>query len=270
MWPVKILVFLVIAYLMVAGALFALQTSLLFPVRMVGPAGPLPRGLERLEIAAAGGERLHGIHIAPAAASGAPRPVLLGFAGNAWNAKNAAAFLHELFPERDVVAFHYRGYAPSGGSPGAAALLEDAPLVHDAVASRFGGRPIVAVGFSIGSGVAAHLAARRPLAGAVLVTPFDSLGALAQGQYPWLPVRLLLRHRMEPARDLAGSAVPVAIIAGARDTLIPPPRTEALRQAVPNLVYHRSIEGAGHNDIYQHSAFARAMGEALARIETGR
>jgi hypothetical protein len=267
MWPVKILIFLATAYLMVAAALFAMQTSLIFPARMVGAAGPLPRGADRLEIAAASGEPLHGIHIPPAAAAGSPRPALLAFAGNAWNAENAAAFLHELFPDRDVVAFHYRGYAPSGGSPSAAALLEDAPLIHDAVAATLGRRPIVAVGFSIGSGVAAHLAARRPLAGAILVTPFDSLGALAAGHHPWLPVRLLLRHRMEPAHDLAASRVPVAIIAGARDTLIPPPRTAALKKAVPNLVYDRAIQGAGHNDIYHHSAFAPAMAEAFRRIE---
>jgi hypothetical protein len=30
----------------------------------------------------------------------------------------------------------------------------------------------------------------------ILVTPFDSLEALARDLYPWAPVGLLLRHRM--------------------------------------------------------------------------
>lgn len=265
MWAVKILVILGIGYLMVVAAMFALQTSLLFPTRMVGPAGPAPRGAVRIELAAASGERLHGVHIAPATDVSAGQPALLAFAGNAWNAEDAAVFLRDIFPSHHVVAFHYRGYAPSGGSPSAAALLADAPLVHDFVADRLGGRPVVAFGFSIGSGVAAGLAAERPLAGLVLVTPFDSLAALAQAHYRWLPVKLFLRHRMEPAQELLKTRVPVAIIAGARDTLVPPPRTAALKQAVPNLVLDRTIN-AGHNDIYQHPSFRPAVTEAVSRM----
>ena len=124
----------------------------------------------------------------------------------------------------------------------------------------------MAVGFSIGSGVAAHLAARRSLNGLILVTPFDSLAAVARGQFPWLPTGLLLRHQMEPAEDLRGGAVPVALIAGARDTLIPAARTDALRRAVPNLVLDRTIAGAGHNEIYESLAFRETMDEALRRV----
>jgi uncharacterized protein len=48
--------------------------------------------------------------------------------GNAWNAEAMVLTLHALFPHRDVVAFHYRGYAPSSGRPGwglAAAIRAD-------------------------------------------------------------------------------------------------------------------------------------------------
>lgn len=263
---IKLLVILAVTYLLVLGVVFAAQTALIFPARQVGPPGPLPGGAERLSLQASTGERLHGVHIPAALPAGGERLLLLAFAGNAWNAQHAAEYLHGLLPGVDVVAFHYRGYSPSEGRPSAAALLEDSPLIHDFVARRFGGKRIVAVGFSIGTGVAAHLAGRRPLAGAILVTPFDSLAALAAGHYRWLPARLLLRHRMEPAADLRGSSVPVALIGGAKDTLIPPARTEALRRAVPNLVYSRTIEGAGHNDIYDHPAFRSAIDEALDAI----
>jgi hypothetical protein len=267
MWPLKLLAFLLLAYLLVLAAIFFAQTALLFPARMAGPPGPLPPGAQRLELDAATGERLHGLHIAPARPAPPGAAAILGFAGNAWNGADAAAYLHDLFPDRDVIVFHYRGYAPSAGRPSAAALLADAPLVHDFAAARLGGRPIVAMGFSIGTGVAAHLAARRPVKGAILVTPFDSLAALAAGHYRWLPVRLLLRHRMEPAEDLRSARVPVAIIAAQRDTLIPAARTRALAAALPNLVFDRTIPGAGHNDIYQHPAFRAAIREALGRIE---
>ena len=195
--------------------------------------------------------------------------LILGFGGNAWNAAAVAEYLHDLFPEAHVAAFHYRGYAPSGGAPGAEALQQDALLVHDFVKARLRPARTVAIGLSIGSGVAPFLAARRPLDGLILVTPFDSLGALAAGHYPWLPVRLLLRHRMEPAAELRGTRLPVAIIAGERDTLVRPARTEALRRAVPNLVLDRTIAGASHNDIYDRPEFRAAMREALAQVTAG-
>jgi fermentation-respiration switch protein FrsA (DUF1100 family) len=126
---------------------------------------------------------------------------------------------------------------------------------------------VIVVGFSVGSGVAAFLAGRRELAGLILVTPFDSLEAVAAGQYPWVPVRLLFRHPMPSADWLQGRDVPVALVAGAADTLVEPARTEALRRRVANLVFDRTIADAGHNDIYHRSEFEEAMRQALERLE---
>jgi uncharacterized protein len=177
-----------------------------------------------------------------------------------------ADYLHLLYPGSEVLAFHYRGYAPSAGRPSGEALVADAPLIHDLAAARFPGRPIVAVGFSIGSGVAASLAQRRPLAGMILVTPFDSLSSVAAGHFRWLPVRWLFRHDLPAADWLRGSKVPVAIIAAQRDTLVAPARTESLRRAVPNLVFDRTIAGEDHNSIYQSPAFRDAMQDAMERM----
>lgn len=256
----------VLAYLAILTLLYFNQTAMLFPVGQVAPGGPLPAGAERLTLETASGDRLAGVHIPPASASG-ERLLLLGFGGNAWNGDAMATYLHDLHPQAHVVAFHYRGYRPSEGSPGAAALREDAVRVHDFARDRLQPSRVVAIGFSIGSGVAASLAARRRLDGMILVTPFDSLGRVAAGHYRWLPVQLLFRHRFDPAEDLGGRPVPVAILAGARDTLVLPARTDALRRAVPNLVFDRTIAGAGHNDIYDRTEFRDAMGDALARLQ---
>jgi pimeloyl-ACP methyl ester carboxylesterase len=262
---VKILLVPFAIYVLICLLAFAFQGRALFPVQAARGQGVLPPGAERLQVNAADGIRLVGVHLSPADPDPS-LPLILGFPGNAWNADTAAEYLRDLYPGADIVTFHYRGYAPSGGSPGAAALAADSLLVHDAMAKRFPGRPVVAIGFSIGSGLAAHLAAHRPVAGAILVTPFDSLAAVAAGHYPWLPVRLLWRNRLDPAAELPASRVPIAILAGGRDTLIPAARTDALRKAVPNLVFDRTIPGAGHNDIYRASAFHQAMAEALAKV----
>ena len=241
--------------------------ELIFPTHAVAPADPLPRGAERLSLDAAGGAKLHGVHIAPSVSSGGPRTLVIGFGGNAWNGETVASFLHELYPEADVVAFHYRGYRPSTGRPSADALVEDAPLVLDFAARGVKPERIVAVGFSIGSGVAASLAKSGKLNGLILVTPFDSLKTVAQDLYPWVPgMGLLFPHELDTVAFLQGSNVPTAIVAAERDEIIPPSRTEALRGSAPNLVFDRTITGAGHNDIYGRSDFQAAMRQALETI----
>lgn len=243
--------------------MFEFQAQMLFPTHAVAPPGPLPSGAQRVNIESAGGDQLHGVHIGPAAPSPEIRTLVVGFAGNAWNSEDAASYLHDLYPQADVVAFHYRGYRPSTGAPSAEALLADAPLVHDFAVSRVRPDRVIAVGFSIGTGVAAGLAAQRPVDGLILVTPFDSLKAVASGMYPYLPVGALFRHDMDAAAALRGSQVPVAIVAAERDEIIAPRRTQALRPAVGNLVFDRTIRGAGHNDIYQRPEFRDAMRDAL-------
>ena len=262
----KLLLLPFLVYAAILVLMFALQTRLVFPAGLAVPQGPVPAATVTLSIETPDGETLRGLHIPPDRGAGASRPVLLVFSGNAWNAADAAALVHDIFPDHDVAAFHYRGYAPSSGKPGGAALKADALLVHDAVSRRFAARPVVAFGFSVGSGVAASLAAHRDLAGLILVTPFDSLSAMARESYAWLPTSLLLRHEMDSVEALDGVETPVAIIAAGRDTLIRPARTAALRAAVPNLVYHHVFPHAAHNDILAQPGFDAAMRAALAAV----
>ncbi len=259
----------VLLYAAILGGLWFLQERILFPAYIVPAAGPLSANATRLELDTDEGARLEGVHIH----SRTPRPgaaLALVFVGNASNAQGVAVRMHEIWPERDIVAFHYRGYAPSTGVTAAQALADDAPLIHDLVTERFRPGAIVAVGVSLGSGVAASLAARRPLAGLLLVTPFDSLSATAAQHYPWLPVSLLLRHDLRSAELLAGNRTPVAIVAAGRDEVIAPARTEALRRVVPNLVFDATIPEARHNDIALDPRYISTMRAAMERLEAAR
>ena len=242
------------------------QADLLFPVQAVPLAGPLPQGAERLQLTTADGATLHGVHLKPAVEPAGGRLLLVGFGGNAWNGQEVATYLHGVFPEAHVVAFHYRGYRPSTGRPSAEALLEDAPLLFDEAVKRVRPDRTVVAGFSIGSGVAARLSRERAVDGVILVTPFDSLTAVAQELYPWLPVGPFFQHEMAAADDMADGQAPVAILAAERDEIIPASRTDALRQRVPNLKFDRTIGDAGHNDIYHRSDFQDSLREALAII----
>ena len=267
MWLVHLALSLAALYAAVLTAMYLAQTALLFPTALVGAAPvQLPASTQRLEVRTPNGEVLVGVRIKTTGEKAERAPTLLGFGGNAWSAEAMALHLHGLFPDREVAAFHYRGYAPSGGRPSAEALLSDSVLIFDHLRRAHARERVVAIGFSIGSGVAAYVARHRPAVGLILVTPFDSLEALARDLYWWAPVSLLLRHRMPTIDFMRGSPVPTALVVAERDSIVPARRSMALRPAIANLVFEGAID-AGHDDLYGHPAFAAAMREALARVE---
>jgi pimeloyl-ACP methyl ester carboxylesterase len=265
MWIVNLAIFLAIGCAVLAALAYVMQTRMVFPAHLVqGATSALPAGAVHFDIATPDGERLAAARLPSAVQGGASRALILGFGGNAWNAEAMALSLHGLIPDHDVVVAHYRGYRPSSGRPSAAKIMADAPTVHDQVAGPEG---VIAVGFSIGTGIAAHLAAERPLAGLVLVTPFDSLAALARHHYPGAPVRLVLRHRIETAELLRRVDAPTAVIVAERDRIVPASRSQPVLDAAHHLVYRTAISGAGHNDLYEMPEFGVAMRQAIERIE---
>jgi pimeloyl-ACP methyl ester carboxylesterase len=245
--------------------MFDFQSRLIFPTHAVSSAGPLPPDAEILSLETPDGETLAGIHILPDD-PGRTRTLILGFGGNGWNGQDVGEYLHQLYPDFDVVAFHYRGYEPSTGSPSSEALIGDAPLVYDFAKKRLKPECVIAVGFSIGSGIAATLATKRPVDGLILVTPFDSLKAVAQSMVPWLPISRFFDHEIDAANALESVNVPVAIVAAERDNIVPAERTDALRAHVRRLCLDQTIARAGHNDIYARSDFHAAMREAVQAI----
>lgn len=268
MWLTKLILGAVAVYAGVVALMYLLQTHLLFPARLAGDGNSgLPDAATYLEVDAPENVRLVGMRIEPTDKSDAKKPILIGFGGNAWRAQNTAEYLHGLYPENEVIVFHYRGYGESAGKPSADRLLSDSLLIYDYVQNTVGLRETVGVGFSIGSAVAAHLASKRPLAGLILVSPFDSLEALASQHYPWLPVKWFLRHRTETYEDIQQVTAPTAVIAAELDSIIPPGRTQIVREVIPNLVVDVTVAGAGHNDLYGRVEFREAMERAMAEIE---
>ncbi|WP_419913651.1 alpha/beta hydrolase [Hoeflea sp.] len=264
MWIVKVIIALATFYTAVIVAAYFLQTHLIFPAGLVGQGGA-PPGSRTVQLATEDGENVVLVRVAPAAGEIAERPVLLGFGGNAWSANTMATVLHQIFPDHEIAALHYRGYGPSSGRPSSKALFADAALAYDHLAGK-SQNGVVAVGFSIGASVAVDLAAKRELEGLVLVTPFDSLKELAAAHYPWLPVRPLLRHHMESAETLGKLALPVAIITAENDDVVPAKRSKPLREAAADLRSDIVIGGTGHNDIYYIGEFAEALRKSVAAV----
>ncbi len=261
---ISLLAILGLGYAGVVALLYLLQTSLVFPGSYL-PSQRLnsPRVPERLELPAREGAMLHGM-LFPGARGEAD--VLIGFGGNAQDAELLGQDLAADFPELNVVVFHYRGYGPSTGRPSEAAVLADALTIHDAMVARISPGRVYAVGISLGSAVAAYLSKERPLAGVLLVTPFDSVEAIAKESYFWVPVGLLLRHRFPAAAFMTGNPTPAAVIAAAEDRVVKPPRTEALLAQLDNLVFQATLQDAGHETLYELPAYKTTLQAAFGAL----
>lgn len=191
-------------------------------------------------------------------------PLVLVFGGNAMNAVSFGGMIAQMLPDYEVVAVNYRGYGDSTGTPRLARFDADTLAVYDALPSS---RPVVVVGASIGSAAAAHLLAQRPVQGAVLITPFDDLRAVARdhvGVAAWL-----LRTNLVPAQDLESTTRPVVLLSASLDTLFGPDRIAAVRAAARTQVQDVVIEGAGHNSLYGHADFPEALRAAVVDVVRG-
>jgi pimeloyl-ACP methyl ester carboxylesterase len=234
-----------LAYLGLCGLLFLRQRSLLY--------FPQPRSADA-----------PGALLALPMADGPPgsrvlvtvrrRPgpkALLYFGGNAEAVAEQLPLLEVAFPEHALYLMHNRGYGGSSGQPSEAALFADGLALFDRV--RADHDRIAVLGRSLGSGVAVHLAARRPVARLVLVTPFDSIEAVASRQFPLVPVGLLLRDKYRSWVDAPRVRAPTLLIAAERDEVIPRANTDALLShflpGVASLVVlpvdgHNAVEGS--------------------------
>jgi hypothetical protein len=262
---ISVLALLGLGYAGIVALLYFLQTTLVFPGAHL-PSYRLnsPREPGRLELPAGDGAVLHGMWFAGARQDA---DLLIGFGGNAQDAEVLGQDLARDFPDLNVVVFHYRGYGPSTGKPSEAALLADAVTIYDAMVAQFRPQRVYAIGISLGSAVAAYLSKERALAGVLLITPFDSVEAIAKESYFWVPVGLLLQHRFASADFMTGNPTPAAVIAAAADRVVKPHRTEALVARLENLVFQATLQGAGHETLYQLPAYETTLEAAFGALQ---
>ncbi|MEG1279946.1 MAG: alpha/beta hydrolase [Comamonas sp.] len=160
------------------------------------------------------------------------RDAVIYLGGNAERVEQAVLLLRQWLPGHSVYSLAYRGYGASDGTPTEADLERDAIALFDTVHQLHPQGRIVVVGRSLGSGVAAAVAAQRQPAQLVLITPFDSMIATVRDHYGWLPVGLLLRDRYPSHERLQQYGGPLLVLRAGRDALVLPARTDALEQAL--------------------------------------
>jgi uncharacterized protein len=235
-------------YLLAGLALFLWQGRLLFVPNRVVWRTPAETGLdyEDIFLDTADGGRIHGWFIP------APQPIATilychGNAGNiAYRVETAARF-HEW--GLNVFLIDYRGYGNSSGRASEKALYRDVEAAWKYLVDTRGipDGQIIVIGRSLGSAVAAHLAARVRPAGVVLETPFLSLPAIAAHLYPWFPARFVCRFTFPTDRNTASLRCPVLIAHSREDELIPFRHAEALYDLAPEPKFFAELCGR-HND----------------------
>ena len=266
MWAAGALAVAAAAYAAFGVGLYVNQRRMMYFPTVETPAALVPGAtVEWLPVAAAdtvadagAGESTHArLKIWRIGAPDAAQAVLY-FGGNAedvsWNVPAFAA----AFPGRAVYLPNYRGYGGSGGAPSQAALFADALALYDRARARHAS--VALIGRSLGSAVAAHVAAERAAEKLALITPFDSALNVARGMFPLFPVALLLRDRYDTAARVADIEAPVLVVIAGRDRVIPRRRSEALARAFPaTQVQVREFPDANHHDISEAAGYAQAL-----------
>jgi fermentation-respiration switch protein FrsA (DUF1100 family) len=208
----------------------------------------LDRTIEDVWFQSSDGLRLNGWY----AETPKPRAIVLYMHGNAGNIGHRQSVI-DLFRDRlqcSVLLFDYRGYGRSEGMPSEAGVLADARAARTWLARTSGvaEEDIVLVGRSLGGGVAVDLSAKDGARGLILESTFTSLPDVAAKSVKILPVRLLVRTRLDSLSKIPNYQGPLLQSHGDADRVIPIELGDRLFKAARGSKRFVRIPGGGHND----------------------
>ncbi len=201
--------------------------------------------------------------------SASRQPVILYFGGNA---EEISCRVSEFgrFSGWTAISLNYRGYGDSQGKPSQKNLFRDALTLFDNLATRpdVDPRHIVIAGFSLGTGVATYLASKRPVAGVVLIAPFDSFLNVIKKNYGIFPVRLLLKHPFEALPYASAAACPLLCVIAGNDEIIPAESSRRLAAAWKGPAQTIEVPGYNHNSILSWPGLWDAMNHFLSATKS--
>jgi len=231
---------------------WALQRRLVyFPsTQDVPPAGQVLGQGRDVVLETADGLRLGAWHLPP---QDPGRDLTVLVANGNGGDRSMRAPLAEALARRGlgVLLFDYRGYGGNPGNPTEDGLALDVRAARRHLVEDVGVRPdrLLYFGESLGAAVVTELASEHPPAGLVLRSPFVDLASVGRHHYPYLPVGLLLRDSYPLVEHLAAVDVPVVVVYGTGDTIVPAEQSRAAARAAPGPMRTVEVEGADHNDL---------------------
>ncbi|HEX5671540.1 MAG TPA: alpha/beta fold hydrolase [Acidimicrobiia bacterium] len=242
----EMVIALATAAMLVLAGLWLFQRRLIYyPVAGVPPLSATLPGARIVTISTSDGLVLTGWFLAP------PTPIaaVLVLNGNAGNRADRAPLAKALVDRGyEVLVFDYRGYGGNEGSPSEEGLALDAAAAVAALAEVATVDRLILLGESLGAAVAARLAVESPPTALVLRSPFPSLAAVAAVHYSYLPTRLLLRDHYDTLQPVSMIKVPILVVAGSADSIVPTHLSRAVYEAASADAHWALIENANHND----------------------
>jgi pimeloyl-ACP methyl ester carboxylesterase len=182
--------------------------------------------------------------------------------------------LSGLFQELDklginYLALDYPGYGRSGGSPSESSLIASAEAAILWLKKYHRHSPLVLCGWSLGASVATLVTAAKPelISGLVLLSPWESLPAIAREHYPnWMVSRLLHEeyNSMAAAKNVQ---IPVLICHGSNDKTIPVSHAQNLSKEFPFIAKFLEIPTASHNDLLAYPEVWKTIGVYLEVVQ---
>jgi fermentation-respiration switch protein FrsA (DUF1100 family) len=219
-----------------------------YPRGMYEDARFIP-GLKDCWITTEDGVKIHGWFV-PADSALA---TLIMSHGNAGNISHRIPIIRELQRRQfNVLMYDYRGYGRSDGSPDEEGIYKDGRAVFDYALKlpEVDPRRVVLWGTSLGGAVAVDVALHRRTAGLILESTFSSAKDVARAVYPFLPVHFVLRSQFNSAEKIQNITVPVLVMHGNRDSIIPIALGRKLFRAANDPKEFYEITGADHNDTF--------------------
>jgi pimeloyl-ACP methyl ester carboxylesterase len=172
------------------------------------------------------------------------------FHGNGELAEDNVGFARELASHGyTVMLAEYRGYGISrdAGAPSERGIYADAEALITSLGPRR--ERLVLMGFSLGTGVAVEMAARKHGRALVLLAPYTSIPDVAARWIPLLPMRLLMRDKLDSRSKAASIDLPVFVAHGAEDEVVPFDMGETLAHTFPH-GHFNAVSGAHHMDLF--------------------
>lgn len=254
---VRLALGLALAYLALLVLVWRFQERIAFPAPRGAVPHPndvgLPHG-ERVEVIAASGTRLVGWFLPAGETGSSPGsfPALLWFYGNGENIASIWPVLRDFQPPgAALLVLDYPGYGASDGRATEAGVYETAEAAYGHLRARAGvdTARIFVYGRSLGTAVASYVAARHPVAGLILESPFTNAAEMSRQHYRLFP-RAVLRLGLDNVARVALVRCPVLIFHGTSDRLVPIEMGRLVAAAAAGPVELVPIQGAGHNETY--------------------
>lgn len=211
------------------------------------------------------GNRLHGWLIQK---EPTPCPLLIYFGGNAEEVSGFISNNMNRFDHVSILSLNYRGYGNSDGSPSEKKLFQDAITIFDTISERedIKADQIIAMGRSLGTGVAVHLASQRDVTAVVLVSPYDSITNIAKSRYPFAPVSLLIKHPFNSIKKAPTIEKPMLCLIASEDNTIPPKYSKRLVDKWGGQTTTKIINHEDHNSINSHPEYWKTINQFVNKI----